>query len=90
MVNRAFASGLVVLCAAGTQLLLAQSTKFAAEKSRLHQEAVKARAAKGVDLLDPVLEKQYPYPVMTAPRVQKLLPGASAMVTVAGKFYSTR
>jgi hypothetical protein len=83
---RAFSSSLLLFCAAGAALLSAQSTKFEAEKIRLHQEAVKARAALGVDVLDPTLDKKYPEAVIQSVKVQKLVPGASAAVALAGKF----
>jgi len=47
---------------------------------------VKARAAIGVDLLDPVLDKQYPYSQIQKVKVQKLTPGTGVTVTLAGKF----
>lgn len=86
MHNRTFASGFLVLCATGAVVLSAQSIKFEAEKSRLHQEAVKARATLGVDLLDPILDKQYPYSQIQPVKVQKLAPGAGAAVALAGRF----
>ena len=86
MRGRGFSAGLLLFCAASTVVLSAQSKNFESEKGRLHQEAVKARAAIGIDLLDPRLEKLHPYSQITPVKVQKLMPGASAAVALSGTF----
>jgi len=77
---------LCCVCLGFTVVLSAQSLKFEAERARLHQEAVKARAALGLDVLDPKLDKQYPGSQIQPVKVQKLVPGAGAAVALAGKF----
>ena len=80
-----FAFSLVVY-AAGSVEVSAQSTNFEAEKSRLHQQAAKDRAALGIELLDPRLDVLYPYSKITPVTVQKVAPGASAAVALTGSF----
>jgi hypothetical protein len=74
-----------LVCLAGSMVSFAQSTKFAADQGRLHQEAVAARKVKGVDL-DDALAAQYPAAQFQPVTVQKVAPGGSVSVTIAGKF----
>jgi hypothetical protein len=85
MRGHGFSFCLLVLCG-GITVVSAQSTRFEADRERLHQEAAKARAAIGVDVFDPILDRQYPYSQIQKVKVQKLTPGAGATVTLAGKF----
>lgn len=74
-----------LLCLGGSVVSFAQSTKFTADRDRLHQEAAAARKAKGVDL-DDALAAQYPAAQFQPVAVQKVVPGGSLSITVAGKF----
>jgi len=85
MRGRGYSVGLLVLFAASV-VLSAQNKNFEAEKNRLGQEAVKARAALGLELLDPKLDKLYPYSQIPPVKVQKLAPGTSTAVALTGKF----
>lgn len=76
----------LVVYAAGSVDVSAQSTNFEAEKGRLHQQAAKDRAALGIKLLDPKLDVLYPYSKITPVTVQKVAPGASAAVALTGTF----
>jgi hypothetical protein len=84
MRNQAFVPVLVLVCAAAAVGVGAQSSTFDAERGRLGQEAVKARAAKGLDLLDPVLDKLYPYAEFQPVRIQKMMAGGSITVNLTG------
>lgn len=76
----------LVVYAAGSVDVSAQSTNFEAEKGRLHQQAAKDRAALGIELLDPKLDVLYPYSKITPVTVQKVAPGGSAAVALTGSF----
>jgi type II secretory pathway pseudopilin PulG len=75
---------LISLVATAAVALSAQSTKFEAEKNRLHQEAVAARKARNIDLLDPKLGRDFPPPVIQRLKVQKVLPGGNISLALAG------
>jgi hypothetical protein len=81
----AFALSLVVYAASSVEVS-AQSTSFESERIRLHQEAVKDREALGIKLLDPKLDVLYPYSKIMPVTVQKVAPGASAAVALTGSF----
>jgi hypothetical protein len=77
-------AGAAVLAAVTGAAALAQSKKFKDEFEGLHQTAAHARAAKGLDLDDPSLERDYPGPNFQAVDVQKVLAGGSVSVALAG------
>jgi hypothetical protein len=74
----------VCLCLAGSVVSFAQSTKFKADQTRLQQEALAAQKAKG--LTDDAVAAQYPAAQFQPVTVQKVAPGGSVSVAIAGKF----
>ena len=82
MTPRAVISLFLVAGVAGATASSAQSQRFLAEQNRLHQEAVAARKARGLTLEDAM--KKFPAASLQKVKIQKVAPGASAAISLAG------
>jgi hypothetical protein len=83
-VRSTLAAAVVCVCLAGSAASSAQSTKFAADQNRLHQEAAAARKAKNLEL-DDALAARYPASKFQPATIQKVAPGGSVSINLAGR-----